>query len=199
MTFDLVLLVSGLLAFFWLLYFAFKVWPEYVVDSCRLTLFDIRYNLFELGRTGRLDFNSDLYRSVEEDINAIIRHLERVTFSSMFAVYLAKKITGLKPRKLQDSPYDLLRAVNNQELRKEVGEIIDHAFLICMVSVVKRNIFAWTIVRVAGQLAKLKPSRKAKEHSPVFASVANSKSMKNAAWAEIQYEEGLLRGHAIAV
>lgn len=197
MIFDLVFLISGLLAFFWLLYFAFKIWPEYVVDSYRLALFDIRYELFELGRTGRLNFDSDLYRSVEQDINAMIRHLERLSFKTMFAVYLAKKITGLKPKKLQDSPYDLLKAVNSQSLRDEVGAIIDDAFLTCMVSVVKRNLFVWSIVRVMGIFGRIVSSDSSKE-SPVYVSVANSRPMKNAAWAEIQYEEGLLRGQAIA-
>ena len=78
-TIDLLTWVIGMGAI-WLIWS--KGMKPLLLDALRESLFEARFQLFQLGMDGELAFDDPAYRSVEIVINALIRYGHRITFLS---------------------------------------------------------------------------------------------------------------------
>jgi hypothetical protein len=101
-----------------------------ILDIFREQLFKLRFDLFKLGESGQVPFDSDTYRSIEILFNGLIRFAHRLTAASLFValfqsakdrkdknhVEFAKKMElkiSRMPKSSQEALCEIVKKVNN--------------------------------------------------------------------------------------
>lgn len=159
-------LVAAVFSFFGICFVIFKVWPDLIVERHRLYLFELRYQLFDLAKEGKLDFNHKLYRTIEESINLHIRHLHVLSISSIAAVYFAQKWHGQKfERSASSVSKKVKQSALNSEVKNELLAIVARVDAVSIICSFKRNLFLWCVIRaiVAVRVLSKKPLLKKME------------------------------------
>lgn len=76
---------------FFLVWFFYGPWSQFVIDLARQNLFEIRDEVFILAANGEIEFSTELYQGLRNHFNRMIRHCHNLTLLSVFVAYAFSK------------------------------------------------------------------------------------------------------------
>jgi hypothetical protein len=124
----------------------FKEWPDSAVDEARNTLFELRDQLFELGKIGAVPFDSRAYQLHRDLINGMIRFAHDINVTQMFFTgFLLQRQNKELARELKEKIDGSLKNLGEQA-REEVVRISDRATETMFKLVLTRSVLATTIM-----------------------------------------------------
>lgn len=121
MTIALALIAIGLTA-----KVIFRDYPGSAISVARNQLFSLRDELFELGKSGQLAFDSQGYRAARQMINGMIRYAHDLSLTQLMCTWTIKTV---RKQKMPASEWDRAIATLPEDAKKKVDEIIDQAFV----------------------------------------------------------------------
>ncbi|HYX06876.1 MAG TPA: hypothetical protein VE912_09110 [Bacteroidales bacterium] len=66
-----------------------------IIDSYRFDLFGLRSELYKIGREEKINFDNELYRALEKDINTFIRYAHWFSFTKILIALFAYKFSPI--------------------------------------------------------------------------------------------------------
>lgn len=93
-----------------LLWLFYGPWQRFILDGTRQVLFEIRDSVFDLAADGELSFESEVYQSIRDMLNKMIKYASFSSWTHILAFRLSR------PEKLGTSP-DVLGKINALENR----------------------------------------------------------------------------------
>lgn len=130
------------------LVFFYVVWRHYAIDVTRQHLFELRDQLFDLAAEGKLEINSERYKTLRRIFNANIRFTHELDWVHILAFYMA---AGLKKKgvitKNAMHVMHLVSTINDEKTRHEVMKIMTKMHLVT----------AWHLFRTSLVLLLLTP------------------------------------------
>lgn len=96
-------------------------WQSILIDIMRQRLFEARDHLFMHAVNGKIDFNSNVYQSLRNDLNSSIRLCHESRFSYLLAYKIITSEKGNDQQKTS-SIFDVIKKIEDAELRLEIEE-----------------------------------------------------------------------------
>jgi len=140
MSLGLVLIFSGLLGFWLAAWVVFREYPESAVATARNTLFALRDQLFELGRSGVISFESTAYISSRRLINGMIRYAHEVSAFQLLCLVLFENRASREYSKQVRRNKELALSAISEEGRKQTELILRRATDAVIQLVVTRSV-----------------------------------------------------------
>lgn len=130
------------------LVFFYVIWRHYVVDVTRQDLFELRDQLFDLAAEGKLEFNSNRYKTLRRIFNANIRFTHELDWVHILAFYFAAKFKkkGVITKNAMHVMH-LVNTIDDEKTRHEVMKIMTKMHLVT----------AWHLFRTSFVLLLLTP------------------------------------------
>ncbi|SRR6266568_5559272 len=121
--------------FFWL-------WQEYVIDSTRQQLFELRDELFDLATLGELDRNAECYRMLRELFNNSIRFAHRLDFWHLIIMILSAKLLGEHNfGRFAKHIDEMIRSIEDPKIKAHVLAIVEKQNRVLVWHVFRRSLF----------------------------------------------------------
>lgn len=131
-----------------------------LLDNFRDALFEERDRLYRLSQDGRIDCDSDAYRSVELLLNGLIRYAHRFTIAYLFLSHMAAE----KARKNNSSETSFsnelqshIAKVKDESVREELAGIVSRIGLLLPKYVAKSSLLCMFAAAIYVVAARFKP------------------------------------------
>jgi hypothetical protein len=136
-------LISLWILFFWL-------YRDYRVDLFRQRMFELRDELFELGRTGEIAFHHQAYGLLRTTINGYIRFAHRISFLSVILVLCDLKalMATLPATRFARLP-EALQTVE-PGVRVKLGSIVGRMHFLVADQLIFTSVTMWVILVPVG-------------------------------------------------
>lgn len=132
----------GLLLFYW-------IWQQYVIDSTRQQLFELRDELFDMATEGQLDRNSVLYTTLRELFNTGIRFAHQLTlWRLVIFMYTAKKLGERKFGRYAKHIGELVHGIPDDKVRSRVQSIVRKQQYTMVLHVFKRSLLLLVVIPI---------------------------------------------------
>lgn len=143
MTIDrLVEALEAMAGIAFLVWFFYGPWSRFIVDLVRQNLFEIRDEIFMAAARGRLTFDCEVYCSLRDTLNAMIRFCESFSFAS-FAMTPSVAARG------EISVFHLLKDLQDRELAAWLERRIIHASMLLALAAVFRSFVGLSVTILA--------------------------------------------------
>lgn len=118
------------------------LWRNYRMESFRQDLFDIRWELYQYARAGRVQFDDDAYKNMRRHINALFKYAYHVNFSTLISVQVARRwykqreLTGVQELIAADPKLDHVQ-------RRVLLDLYDRMLWACVRQIAFTSVLAW--------------------------------------------------------
>ncbi|HHM05234.1 MAG TPA: hypothetical protein ENJ19_05770 [Gammaproteobacteria bacterium] len=139
--FALFTLGLGFLFFYW-------VWQQYVIDSTRQQLFELRDALFDLASDGEISYDSEAYVILRKMFNTYIRFAHELNWIHVVAyMMLARQKRGEISRSALRVEH-LIKEILDRRARKKVEEMVAQLHMVSMWHIVRRSLLLMLMVPI---------------------------------------------------
>lgn len=102
-------------------------WQDYCTDAARQTLFEIRDELFDMARAGKLSFDSAEYRTIRRSFEQNIRFAHQLTIWRFFLLFVHLR---MHTKELPKSELTLaIENISDPQVRREIRALSMRSFI----------------------------------------------------------------------
>jgi hypothetical protein len=93
---DLAMVIEGVIALTVLIAVLYRQWQRLCIDYARDVIFEQREAIFDLAARGRLQFGSDLYEELRDEMNGMLRLAHKLTMWRLIFLILLMRRAGFR-------------------------------------------------------------------------------------------------------
>jgi hypothetical protein len=129
--------------------FFYWVWQQYVIDSTRQQLFELRDQLFDLATDGSLNRKSEQYELLRALLNKSIRYADELDVVRLTIFIITAKLAGVRNLALPTKHFaESIRKIKDEKVRGQVNAILEKKSKILMWHIYRRSLLLLILVPV---------------------------------------------------
>jgi hypothetical protein len=126
------------------------IWQEYVIDSTRQQVFELRDELFDMAAAGQLDMNGEPYRMLRELFNASIRFAHHLNIWRLLVLMFTVKAVGERNvGRYAKHVVESVSSIEDPKIRARVSVIVEKQQMALALHVFKRSLLLMLAVPLA--------------------------------------------------
>jgi hypothetical protein len=129
--------VTGLIALLFFGIVFYGPWQRVCTDFSRQILFEARDEIFDLALQGKIQFDSDEYRTIRHSIEQTIRYAHELTWPRLAYELMARKLLA---RRGPSQLYRAIERIEDENLRSEIKDRVRRALSVSVASMLLKSL-----------------------------------------------------------
>lgn len=134
-----------------LIWFFYGPWQNFVLDTLRQNLFEIRDEIFLLAADGKIEFSSPEYKATRKWLNTIIRFAHEITWIQILAFACSGVGKVAQPSNMKD----IISQIEDKGASERILDLYRKASIFVCASILLRSLFLMVTNMVSAPIIML--------------------------------------------